>query len=122
MMTGLHGVRKGKAAVTIFSLICLLTAGLALMAEVGRAEGPPIMPPPDRLYRGVVVTNKIGTMQIDKDEHVMSPEVIVTDRQGKRRAVIEVIPGEQITFHLTKDEIDRIECECAARGSRPGSR
>jgi hypothetical protein len=121
-MMGLRGVRKGKAAVAIFSLICLLTAGLALIAEVGRAAGPPIIGPPDMVYRGVVVTNKIGTMQINKDEHLVSREVIVTDRQGKRRAVIEVIPGEQITFHLTKGEIDRIECECLPRGSRPGSR
>jgi hypothetical protein len=123
-MTGLRGVEKAKTAVTVLLSACLLTAGLAFTAEIARAEAPKIMRPAE-IHHGTVVTNSTAKgriMKIDKDHFQVSPQVVVTDRQGKRREVSEVMPGEQIKFHMTKGEIDRIECECPPRQSRPGSR
>jgi hypothetical protein len=118
-MTGLRGVRKDTVAV--FLLTILLTAGLAFTAGMGRAEAPKIVVPADT-YHGIVVTNKGRVMKIGKTQYLVSPQVIVTDRQSKRREAGHVLPGDSIAFHMTKGVIDRIDCHCPPILPGPRSR
>jgi hypothetical protein len=116
-MTGLRGVKKGKATVTLF----LLAACLAFLGESALADNPKPVAPPD-MITGIVVTNHVRAMKIDKTNFPVSQHVIVSDTMGKKRQITEVMAGDTIKFHTTNGEIDRIECICRPTGLKPGSK